>query len=401
MNKRRLLLFSICIILALAAAIQPGYALNGSQNASDVVDTTGIEITNNPHDVSVMFTNVGYGDATLVQINGYSYLIDTGSKASVPQLLGALAMCGVKKLEAVFLTHTHSDHIGGMEALASQYAIGTLYSAEISEDKKNGENKIDLLAAELLLNHVKLTAGDAVSLSAEVYLDVLGPVVYNSEDDNDNSLVLRLGVNGRVFLFTGDMQFAEEGTLLAAGVDLRADVLKVGNHGNPDATSQMFAVAVSPKIAAISTSTMEDADSANERVISLFDGARVLVTEDFTRGALLYVSASGEIEISNPQPPSPGADIEIVEIDKNAQTITLINNGTEIDISGYMVFSQRGSEVYVFPQGTVIKASQVLTIACTGGDGDLIWNEKKVWHVKKDDAGVLYDSFGNELSRSQ
>ncbi|MDD3213217.1 MAG: lamin tail domain-containing protein, partial [Eubacteriales bacterium] len=229
--------------------------------------------------------------------------------------------------------------------------------------------------------------------------DVLGPVVYNSEDDNDNSLVLRLGANGRSFLFTGDMQFAEEGTLLAAGVDLQADVLKVGNHGNPDATSQMFAAAVSPKIAVISTSTVEDADSANERVTSLFDGARVLVTEGFTRGALLRVSASGEIKISSPQPPSPNADIEIVEIDKNAQTITLINNGTEMDISGYMIFSQRGSEVYVFPQGTVMNAGQILTIACTDGEGDLIWNDKKVWHAEKDDVGVLYDRYSSELSR--
>lgn len=400
MNKRRLWLFGICVFFTLAAAILPGHALTSAQNVSGVVDTTGIEIANNSHDVSIMFINVGYGDASLVQIDGDSYLIDTGSKGTLPQLFGALAMCGVEKLEAVFLTHTHSDHIGGMEALASQYAIGTLYSAEISEDKKNGENKIDLLAAELSLNHVKLAVGDTVSLSADALFDVLCPVVYNSEDDNDNSLVLRLGVNGRVFLFTGDMQFAEEGTLLAAGADVRADVLKVGNHGNPDATSQMFATAVSPKIAVISTSTMEDADSANERVISLFDGARVLVTEDFTRGALLRVSASGEIEISNPLPPSPNADIEIVEIDKNAQTITLINNGAETDISGHMIFSQRGSEVYVFPQGIVMKAGQVLTIACSGGDGDLIWNDKKVWHSKKDDVGVLYDRYGNELSRS-
>ena len=400
MNKHRLWLFGICIVFALIAAIQPGCALTTPQNSSDVVDTTGIEIANNPHDVSIMFINVGYGDATLVQIDGCSYLIDTGSKASVPQLFGALEMCGVEKLEAVFLTHTHSDHIGGMEVLASQYTIGTLYSAEISEDKKNGENKIDLLAAELSLNHVKLMAGDTINLSADAFFDVLGPVAYNSEDDNDNSMVLRLSVNGRVFLFTGDMQFAEESTLLTADVDLRADVLKVGNHGNPDATSPTFAAAVTPSIAVISTSTVDDADSANERVISLFDGAGVLVTEDFTRGALLHVSASGEIDISSPQPPSPNADIEIVEIDRTAQTITLINNGTEMDISGYMIFSQKGSEVYVFPQGTVMKAGQVLTIACTGGEGDLIWNEKKVWHAKKEDVGVLYDRYGNELSRS-
>ncbi len=392
-------LLNVVIAWALIVIVLSGCTADNNRLDSDAADITE-DTPDNSHDVSVMFINVGRADATLVQIDGLSYLIDTGEKSSVPALYGALAICGVENLEAVFLTHTHSDHIGGMEALVQKYDVDALYSAEISEDKDNGENKIDNLAADLSLKHVKLTAGNTVVLFADIYFEVLGPLVYNSDDDNDNSLVLRLSVNDTVFLFTGDMQFAEEATLLDVGTDLSADVLKVGNHGNPDATSAAFASAVSPEIAVISTNTLEDADSANESVISLLDGAQVLVTGDDTRGVLLTVGAGGEIEISHPQPQKSNSNIEILEIDKNAQTITLANNGGDTDISGYFIFSEKGSEAFVFPKGTVITASHALTVACTGGEGDLIWNNKKVWDAKKADAGVLYDGYGNELSRA-
>ena len=238
-----------------------------------------------------------------------------------------------------------------------------------------------------------------MELTPEIGFDVLGPLEYNNDDDNDNSLVLKLSINGKTFLFTGDMQFAEETTLLKADVDLSADVLKVGNHGNPDATSQEFAAAVSPEIAVIPTDTSVDEDSANERVVSALKGAEVFVTQDYPYGILLTVDADGKIDVSDPRPEGNNAKIEILELDKNAQTITLINNGEAADISGYFIFSENGLEVYVFPDGTYMQAGETISVACKGGQGDLIWDEKKVWKTKKEDTAVLYDRFGNELSR--
>jgi competence protein ComEC len=370
-----------------------------SENKPAFDANQGTAETEDSHGVSVMFINVGRADSALIQINGLAYLIDAGEKSSVPALFTALAICGVTQLEGVFLTHTHSDHIGGTEALVQKYEVGTLYSAEISEDKKDGENKIEKLAEELSLNHIKLVAGDKVEIKAGVSFNVLGPLEYNEDDDNDNSLVLRLDVNNRTFLFTGDMQFAEEATLLTTGEDLSADVLKVGNHGNPDATSQEFASAVSPEIAVISTDTSKDSDSANENVIAALNGSKVLVTEDYTCGILLTVSNNGEIKISDPQPEKTHSSVEILKIDNNSQTVTLINNGDDADISCYFIFSEKGSEVFVFPEGTLIKAGQRLTLACKGNEGDLIWDDKKVWSAKKEDIGILYDCYGNELSR--
>lgn len=294
---KSIIICTMVSVLIMGALV--GCNTGNNESTSDTSQETQ-KNTEDLNDVSVMFINVGRADATLVQINGCAYLIDTGEKSSVPALYRALALQGVKKLEAVFLTHTNSDHIGGMEALTKKYNVDTLYSVDISKDKKNGENKISNLAAELLLKYVKLTAGNRVDLAPDTYFEVLGPLVYNDGDDNNNSLVLWLNVNGKTFLFTGDMQFAEEQTLLEAGADLSADILKVANHGNPDATSNEFAQAVSPEIAVISTNTSVDTDSANEIVISALRGARVLVTENYECGILLTVNANGTVDISNP-----------------------------------------------------------------------------------------------------
>ncbi len=350
--------------------------------------------------VRILFINVGKADAILISTDTRNYLVDTGEKSSAPKLIGALNAMGVTSLDGVFLTHTHSDHIGGMDALAQNVKIGMLYSAEFTELTKKGKNKHEEIASKHGLNLQKLAAGTIIPLDNGVEAEVLGPLVLNQEDDNDNSLVLRLKANGKTVLLTGDMQFAEESTLLQSGADVSANVLKVGNHGNPDATSDQFAKAVSPQIAVITTDTTVDADSANPRVLSALSGAEIYITEDFPIGVLLEIRHDGEIKITAPTVTHESAKLSITEINKEAQTITIQNDGDCSDISGYMIFSQKGGELYVFPSGTVLAPGQTIRLAGEGGTGDFIWQEEtKPWNQKKEDTAVLYDRYGNEILR--
>lgn len=361
-------------------------------------DTAQSSPTQDHTALSVMFINVGYGDAALIQVNGKAYMVDTGAKDAGVALYRALAMQGVNKLDGLFLTHTHADHVGDAEALVQRCDIDMLYSAQISMDKENGNNVIDDLAQQIGLPHTKLKAGDVIDIGSGAYFTVLGPLVYNSEDDNDNSLVMMLHAGGVTVLLTGDMQFAEEQTLLDEGIELKADVLKVGNHGNPDATSEGFAKAADAGYAIISTSTAQDDDTANARVLAALNGAQIAVTQDYECGVLL-TAKDGEVTMTNPEVPDPVADIVIQKIDKEAQTITLVNNGADADLSGYFIISEKGSEIFVFPQGATLAEGKTLTVACWGSQGDYVWDDNKVWSNKDDEAGVLYDAFGNQLSR--
>ena len=382
--------FSVSIIVAAHAADISPTALNtatggGSESGKD--------------ELSVLFINVGKADAILLRYDDKAFLIDTGDKASVPGLFGALNLFGVDRLDGVFLTHTLSDHTGGLKALALYYGVGELYSSVFSENKKNGKNVIDELAQELSLPHRKLRAGERVHISRDVFLDVLGPVVLNAQDDNDNSLVLKLSVYGRAFLFTGDMQFAGEDALLRSSADVDSDVLKVGIHGNPDATSEQFAAAVSPQAAVMSTGTREDRDSANERVLAALKGSEVFITENFTRGVLFTVRADGAVMVSDPKTPVVLANVAVTEIQRDTQTVTITNMGLDTDISKFIILSQRGNEVFLFPEGSLLGGGQSVSISSIPG-ADYVWpDESKVWHQEKDDSAFLYDRFGNFLSR--
>jgi beta-lactamase superfamily II metal-dependent hydrolase len=51
-------------------------------------------------------------------------------------------------------------------------------------------------------------------------------------DPNNDSLVVMAEAGGRRVLLTGDIESEAQTTLIAAGVDLRADVVKVPHHGS-------------------------------------------------------------------------------------------------------------------------------------------------------------------------
>jgi competence protein ComEC len=97
-------------------------------------------------------------------------------------------------------------------------------------------------------------------ISDDGVIDILAPslptLVDTGDDINENSIVTRLTyINGsRTFreLFMGDAGEASEARLLASGIDLRANVLKVGHHGSRYASTPAFISAVEPQVAIIS-----------------------------------------------------------------------------------------------------------------------------------------------------
>ena len=72
------------------------------------------------------------------------------------------------------------------------------------------------------------------------------------DDINENSIVAMLYYNDFRELFMGDAGESSEARLLASGVELRADVLKVGHHGSQYASTPPFIAAVRPQVAIIS-----------------------------------------------------------------------------------------------------------------------------------------------------
>ena len=346
------------------------------------------------HTVRMLFVNAGKADCIILEADGLTYLIDTGEDNSVPKILAGLAYMETESIAGVFLTHTDKDHIGGWETILQAYPVEKLYTAVIRE----APDTYLKMAGEI--PYETLMPGQSVPIGGEgLYLDVLCPIRLYPEEENNNSMVLRLDCGEETVLFAGDMKAEEEADLLSTGYDLDCTVLKVPYHGRKDGSGEAFLAACTPELSIICCDTETDPDTAHKKAVArLREYGEVRLTENTDLG--WYVTLEGKFRyITNAQIMAERtADLSLESVSIAAQTITIHNNGDDADLSGYYIHSDRGNEVYVFPAGTVLAAGESITVGCVGTDGDLLWKgETSVWHKSKEDNAVLYDRYGNVL----
>jgi len=216
--------------------------------------------------------DVGEGESLYLRLpDQKNILIDTGglrfydigSSVVAPFLLGQ----GVRNIDTVILTHSDFDHSGGLRSIADSLSIGEVWWNGYSSKKKS--NKIEKLAEDLagIPFHV-VKRGDY--LEGNGYrIEVLHPDESFSakskgtgkgkrkhkryQSSNNNSLVLKLILNSRNFLLTGDIEkVAEDYLVNNEGTGLKSLLLKVPHHGGKSSATRDFLALVAPEIAIIS-----------------------------------------------------------------------------------------------------------------------------------------------------
>lgn len=253
-------------------------------------------------EMTLLSINVRKGDAHLLRSGESVYLIDTGKKKHYDMLFSALKENGVDRLTGVILTHSHSDHTGGLKELVkSDIIIEHVYtSAYYAPKKEDKENPVVKALKDTEMEVEYLRSGDTLPLDGGT-LEVLGPLeeMTDADHENSNSLVLLAKGGGGSILLTGDMEFPEEESLLKAGLIPRADVIKIGNHGEEDATSEQLIAAVSPRLAIIPTNTEDEPDTPDPRVIQLLQKYNIPIAQtQETESGVLVTFRNGEMTVT-------------------------------------------------------------------------------------------------------
>lgn len=243
----------------------------------------------------VKITDVGEADSILIYSDGCSAVIDVGTENSVPNILDDLDSARIKDIDALIVTHLHTDHAGGLPELAKRREIDNLIIPELESSAE---------AAQL----VKTAKRTVTAKGGNVYTAVQGMnfeigeftvtvLAYYDDmrDENNKSVIVMAEIDGIKFLFTGDAEAKTEKALIDEGLNIDCDVLKVAHHGSSSSSSQSFLKAATPKYAAISVGENNIYSHPTESVISALEncGAQILRTD--TDGDITFYVENGEI----------------------------------------------------------------------------------------------------------
>ncbi len=184
---------------------------------------------------SVNLLDVGQGLATVVQTANHLLVFDTGAKYSENFNMGKVVLLpylqgiGVSKIDRLIISHGDNDHIGGMQALIENIAIGDIYSSITGENIKN------------------CLTGQQWQWEG-VQFKILSPRLPHFNSKNNNSCVLKIKSIYGSALLTGDIEARAERSLLNYSlVDLKSDVLIAPHHGSKTSSTIGFLQQVDPK----------------------------------------------------------------------------------------------------------------------------------------------------------
>jgi len=247
-----------------------------------------------PPAFQVTYADVGQGDAIIVQAGIHNMLIDAGTNASTGTLLKDIKNLGINNFDVIVGTHPHEDHIGGMDAVISQFSVGTVYMPQVTSNTKTYEDVVQAIRQKGL-SITALQPGTNFSLGS-ASCTVLAPNSSNYSDINNYSIVLRAVFGGTSFLFTGDAQVDSEKEMLARGYSLKSDVLKVGHHDSNTSTSPEFLRAVSPEYAVISVGKDNDYGHPHQVTLDKLNAARVKCSRTDLKGSITFTSDGANIK---------------------------------------------------------------------------------------------------------
>lgn len=191
--------------------------------------------------------DVGQGTAVLVRTTNRLLVYDAGpsyspeADAGQRVLLPLLRARGEPRVDLLVLSHRDTDHVGGAASLMAGVPVAALRSSL--------EPTHPLLARGV--PHQPCEAGQAWTWDG-VRFELLHPsaaALAAGGKPNTLSCVLRVVGEGASMLLAGDLEAAQESALVAAGTELRADVLVVPHHGSRTSSTPAFIDAVAPRTA--------------------------------------------------------------------------------------------------------------------------------------------------------
>jgi competence protein ComEC len=190
---------------------------------------------------------------------GRTLLVDTGGLPGGGFDIGdrvvasVLRAAGIRRLDALALTHGDPDHIGGAAAVIDEFRPREVWEG-IPVPRSAALAALRARAQAAGARWANVYRGDhAVFDEVEVVARHPDPADWERQKvRNDDSLVLELRWREVSIVFTGDIGKQVEPSVVTATPPAGVRIVKVPHHGSLTSSSDAFAAAMKPRIAVVS-----------------------------------------------------------------------------------------------------------------------------------------------------
>lgn len=269
--NRRLVMFCPLLLLPLFSGRLPSWAQQPINSACDTATFSVLDVGQGLASVFKM------ADKTLVYDVGarFSDRFDAGSAVVAPYLRSL----GVRRLDRLVISHSDSDHAGGVAGLLSEISVEHV---DVNSD----------VFAGLDYSHC---AADRAWRWGQVQFRYLHPELGGEStplperDQNNRSCVLSIEAPGFRILLPGDIEMlAEQQLINSSKADLAADIVVMPHHGSRTSSGQAFVDAVNAQFAIASAAYKGRFGHPHESVVARYQSAGTEVLTTAHAGAIEF-----------------------------------------------------------------------------------------------------------------
>lgn len=287
----------------------------------------GDKAFNSPAEASsrleVHFIDVGQADSILLLCDGQAMLIDGGNVSDSSLIYSYLKSHNVTELDYVVCTHAHEDHVGGLAGALNYAAAKKVFCPVTSYESTAFSNFLAALKKQNLSITVP-GAGDSFALGGAT-VTVLAPI-FEHDEVNNSSIVLRVDHGERSFLFMGDAELESEQEMLFCGCPVAADLIKIGHHGSESSTGYRLLYESSPQYAVISCGENNSYGHPDEAVMSRLRDAEVQVFRTDMQGNIVCISDGHALTITTEKNRNVETNPTAQTGDTGSQAVSYIGN---------------------------------------------------------------------------
>ncbi len=270
--KKKYLRLALIVIITIANIVTISYNVNNSE---------------------VSFLNCGQGDCSVIRgSDGSVVMIDCGSETyssfGKNEVIPYLKSHDIQKIDALFLTHYHSDHASGICDLIDEGYVKRLILPErsLAHDEKALAKQIQKSAVKAGISIEYVSEGQSLRIGKDHVFTILNPSKDLITSANDGSMIINYKYGENNILYMGDAEEKAQYRVSKSLMD--CDIVKVAHHGDKCTMSEKTAELINAEYAVISCAKNNIYSHPADETLKAYKNSEILRTYSDNISFILY-----------------------------------------------------------------------------------------------------------------